>query len=191
MKKEVIVLDANQTLSQNICNMLEVHSYKTASLNSLADLNGYMAESQCQAVILNLDNMPVTNKTLKELKSKNPLTSIITVSKRQFHPELAESLREYISVCLTDPVDPDEVNFQLLALETDDPIPAAADQLARRGLQLNERGRMLTDATATRAAIAGGATSTGCPAWPCTAGRSPSLSGKVPCTSQPPSPPIW
>jgi len=113
MKKEVIVLYGNQTLSQNICNMLEVHSYKLASLNSLADLNGYMAESQCRAVILNLDNMPVTNKTLKELKSKNPLTSIISVSKRQFHPELAESLREYISVCLTDPVDPDELIYWL------------------------------------------------------------------------------
>ena len=41
----------------------------------------------------------------------------------------------------------------LLALETDDPIAAAAEQFDRRGLQLNEGGRVITDAEATRAAI--------------------------------------
>ncbi len=113
MKNEVVVLDANQTRSQNICNMLKAHSFKTASLNSLSDLNGYMAEGLCPAVILNLDNITVTNKILKQFKAKNPLTNIIAVSERQFHPELAESLREYISVCLTEPVDSDELIYWL------------------------------------------------------------------------------
>ena len=42
----------------------------------------------------------------------------------------------------------------LLALATEDPVGAAAAQLERRGLQLNEGGRVLTDPDATRAAIA-------------------------------------
>ena len=113
MKKEVVVLDANQAQSQNICNMLEGHNYKVASLNSLLDLNGYMENSTCPAIILNLDNIAVTNKILKQLKAKNPLTSIIAVSERQFHPELEEALREYISVCLTEPLDPDELTYWL------------------------------------------------------------------------------
>ncbi len=41
----------------------------------------------------------------------------------------------------------------LLALESDDPVAAAADQLSRRGLQLNEGGRVITDPDATRNAI--------------------------------------
>lgn len=113
MKNEVVVLDANQTQSQNICNMLKAQSYKTASVNSLSDLNGYMQDSTCPAVILNLDNISVTNKILKQIKAKNPLTSIIAISERQFHPELEESLREYISVCLTEPLDPDELIYWL------------------------------------------------------------------------------
>jgi DNA-binding NtrC family response regulator len=113
MKKEIVVLDANQTQSQNICNMLEAHNYKTALLNSLSDLNSYMDENICPALILNLDNIAVTNKILKQLKTNNPLTSIIAVSERQFHPELEESLREYISVCLTKPVDPDDLIYWL------------------------------------------------------------------------------
>ena len=113
MKNEVIVLDADQTQSQNICNMLETHNYKAAPVNSLTDFNGYMEDSTCRAVILNLDNITVTNKILKKLKAKRPLTNIIAVSERQFHPELEESLREYISVCLTEPVDPDELIYWL------------------------------------------------------------------------------
>jgi DNA-binding NtrC family response regulator len=113
MKNEVVVLDANQTQSQKICNMLEAHNYKARSLNSLADFNGYMEDSTCRAVILNIDNISVTNKILKQLKAKNPLTNFIAISERQFHPELEESLREYISVCLTEPVDPDELIYWL------------------------------------------------------------------------------
>ena len=93
--------------------MLEAHSYKTASLNSLADLNSYMQDIACPAVILNLDNITVTNKILRQLKAKNPLTHIIGISERQFHPELEEALREYISVCLTEPLDPDELIYWL------------------------------------------------------------------------------
>jgi DNA-binding NtrC family response regulator len=119
MKKEVVVLDANQTQSQNICDMLEAQNYKTASLNSLSDLNGYMEDNASPAVILNLDNITVTNTILRQLKAKNPLTNIIAVSERQFHPELEESLREYISVCLTEPVDPDELNYWLKAVFED------------------------------------------------------------------------
>ena len=113
MKNEVVVLDTDQNHSESICHMLEAHSYRSASLNSLTDLDSYMAKNPCRAVILNLDSISVTNKTLKQLKADHPSTSIIAVSERQFHPELAESLREYISVCLTQPVDSEELTYWL------------------------------------------------------------------------------
>jgi DNA-binding NarL/FixJ family response regulator len=62
---------------------------------------------------LNLDNVAVTNKVFRELKKKRPLLNIIALSKRQFHPELEEALREYISVCLAKPVDADELVYWL------------------------------------------------------------------------------
>jgi CheY-like chemotaxis protein len=62
---------------------------------------------------LNLDNISVTNKTLRDLKRKKPLINIIAHSKRQFHPELEEALREYISVCLAEPVDTEELGYWL------------------------------------------------------------------------------
>ena len=67
-------------------------------------------------MVLNLDNIAVTNKTLRDLKRNNPAINIIAVSKRQFHPELEEALREYISVCLAEPVDTDELGYWLKSI---------------------------------------------------------------------------
>jgi DNA-binding NtrC family response regulator len=113
MKKEILVLDANKTQFKNICNVLEAHNYKAASVNSLTDLNGYIEGSDSRTLILNLDNISVTNKILKQLKAKNPLFNIIAVSERRFHPELGDALRECISICLATPIDEDELMYWL------------------------------------------------------------------------------
>ena len=80
------------------------------------DLEPYLHESDCRAIILNLDNIRATNKTLRDLKRKKPLASIIALSERQFHPELEEAFREYISVCLKQPLDSDELVYWLRSI---------------------------------------------------------------------------
>ena len=115
-KKEVIVLDADTTKSQNLVAFLKDNSYAATALNSLANIDRYMEESDCRAVVLNLDSISVTNKTLRNLKRKKPMINIIAHSKRQFHPELEEALREHISVCLVDPVDTEELGYWLKSL---------------------------------------------------------------------------
>ncbi len=112
-EKEVIVLDTDTTQSQNLVAFLSDNAYTATPMNSLANMGQYVAETDCRAVVLNLDNIPVTNKILRDLKRKNPSINIIAHSKRQFHPELEEALREYISVCLAEPVDTDELAYWL------------------------------------------------------------------------------
>ncbi len=112
-EKEVIVLDTDTTQSQNLVTFLNDNAYTATPMNSLANMDQYMAETDCRAVVLNLDNIPVTNKSLKDLKRKKPSINIIAHSNRQFHPELEEALREYISVCLAEPVDTDELVYWL------------------------------------------------------------------------------
>jgi DNA-binding NtrC family response regulator len=113
MKKEVVVLDADQKQGNNLCRLLTDHQYETAPLSSLKALDDYLEKSECRALIMNLDNVAVSNKALRELKRKKPLINIIAVSERQFHPELEEALREYISVCLAKPIDRDELMYWL------------------------------------------------------------------------------
>jgi len=115
-EKEVIVLDADTAQSQDLVAFLNDNTYTATPMNSLANMDRYAAEANCRAVVLNLDNIAVTNKTLRDLKRNNPAINIIAVSKRQFHPELEEALREYISVCLAEPVDTDELGYWLKSI---------------------------------------------------------------------------
>jgi DNA-binding NtrC family response regulator len=112
-EKEVIVLDADTKQSQKLCALLKENTYTTIPLNSLANMDQYIDDSDCRTVVLNLDNISVTNRALRDLKRKKPLVNIIAYSNRQFHPELEEALREYISVCLAQPVDTEELVYWL------------------------------------------------------------------------------
>ena len=113
MEKEVVVLDTDKKQCKRLCALLTDHEYLSTAMNSLIKMDLYLGDSDCRAIIVNLDNVSVTNKSLKQLKSKNPSVSIIALSERQFHPELEEALREYISVCLSLPVDPDDLTYWL------------------------------------------------------------------------------
>ena len=116
MKKEVVVLDTDTQKGQGLCNLLSGHHFTPVQMSTLGDLDPYLHASDCRAVILNLDNIRVTNRTLRDLKRKKPLTSIIALSERQFHPELEEAFREYISVCLKQPLDSDDLVYWLRSI---------------------------------------------------------------------------
>ena len=116
MKKEVIVLDTDAHQCQGLCNLLSGYHFTTVQMYTWGDLEPYLHESDCRAIILNLDNIRATNKTLRDLKRKKPLASIIALSERQFHPELEEAFREYISVCLKQPPDSDELVYWLRSI---------------------------------------------------------------------------
>jgi DNA-binding NarL/FixJ family response regulator len=94
-------------------------------MSTLGDLEPYLHASDCRAVILNLDNIRVSNKTFRDLKRKQPLTNIIALSERQFHPELEEAFREYISVCLKQPLDSDELVYWLRSIFENNEQPNA------------------------------------------------------------------
>lgn len=116
MKKEVVVLDTDPQQCQGLCNLLSGYHFATVQMNTWGELEPYLHASDCRAIILNLDNIGVTNRTLRDLKRKKPLTNIIALSERQFHPELEEAFREYISVCLKQPLDSDELVYWLRSI---------------------------------------------------------------------------
>jgi len=125
MKKEVLVLDPDEQQSRILCEVLTAFDYTAISMNSLAKIDRYIEENDCRAFILNLDQVAVTNKVFRKLKTKRPLLNIIALSKRQIHPELEEAIREYISVCLARPVDSDELVYWLKTIFENDQTPRA------------------------------------------------------------------
>jgi len=113
MERKVAVLDIDKKQCKSLCALLTDHEYMSTPLTSLTNMDQYLEEIDCRVIILNLDTITVNNKTFKDLKRKKPLVNIIAFSERQYHPELEEALRDYISVCLAKPVDPDELFYWL------------------------------------------------------------------------------
>lgn len=113
MKNLVVVLDTDKKQRDSLCTLLTDNNYEATPMSMLSELEQQLEQNDCQAAIVNLDNISVTNKDFRFFNQKKPAMSIIALSERQFHPELEESLREYISVCLAKPIDSDELLFWL------------------------------------------------------------------------------
>ena len=125
MKREIVVLDTDAHQCEVLCDFLSSLHFETVRINAIGDLVPYLCTSDCRAVILSLDNIRVNNRTLRDLKRKKPLTSIIALSQRQFHPELEEAFRDYISVCLKQPLDSEELAYWLKSIFENDEAPSA------------------------------------------------------------------
>ncbi len=116
MDGSIVVVAAEPEQYRTISAILEPNHYRTAILDSLCDLSKNIREGFYHAVILDLDSLPVDNRSIRELRKQNPEVPIIALSSRTFHPELQEALSLYISACLAKPVNPDELIYWLRSI---------------------------------------------------------------------------
>ena len=128
MEKGIVVLDANEEQCQKLCTMLEEWHYPATPMHSLRDLETYIQASDCRAVILDLDTVPVDNRVLRKLKRMDQSLRIMVLSSRPFHPELEEAMSSYIYACLGKPVDPDELVYWLKTIYENDANPRRLPQ---------------------------------------------------------------
>ena len=122
MKKAIVVVDADQDQCRRICNLLEKDQYSTVSTHSIQYLEDNLKQSNCLAVILDIDTVPVDNRTVRELTIKFPEVYFFCLSEQSFHPELKDAICYHIYACLNKPVDPDELFYFLRSIyenETD------------------------------------------------------------------------
>jgi len=114
MEKRIVVLDADAAQCREISNLLRSFDVKVA--HSLSELQEYLIESECRAILIDLDTVSIDNRTLGHIKRQHPDTEIIAKSERRFHPELEEALRSHIHSCLAKPLDADELIFWLKSI---------------------------------------------------------------------------
>ncbi len=117
MKKSVLVVDADQNQCRRLCAMLGKNSFSTIPLPSIEHLEATIKQSSCLAVFLDIDTVPVNNRTVRELTIKFPGVYFFCISKRPFHPELHDAISYHIYACLNRPVDPDELFYWLRSIE--------------------------------------------------------------------------
>ncbi len=122
MKKNIVVVDADQNQCRRLCTLLEKNQFSTISMPSIQYLEANLKQSSCLAVILDIDSVPVDNRTVRELTIKFPEVHFFCLSEQSFHPELQDAICYHIYACLNKPVDPDELFYFLRSIyenETD------------------------------------------------------------------------
>jgi DNA-binding NtrC family response regulator len=116
MDRPIVVVDADKAQCKKLCTLLERSNYRTVASHSLSNLERSVEEGALQVVILDLDNLPVDNRFIMDLRRENPGVRIMGLSSRPFHPELQEAISKHFYACLYKPVDTDELLFWLRSI---------------------------------------------------------------------------
>ena len=116
MEKRVVVLDADEEQCLELCAILDEWQYRATPMHSLPNLETFMQSAACRVVIMDIDNVPVDNRTIRNLRTRNPEVFLLCLSKYRFHPELHEALSSHIFACINRPIDQDELFYWLRSI---------------------------------------------------------------------------
>lgn len=103
-----------------LSRLLQETGYIVQTVGSAAELRNRLSEKTCAAVIMDIDSVAVDNRIIRDLASAFPTIPVLCISKKRFHPELGDSIRNHIYACLAKPVDPDELSYWLKCIREDD-----------------------------------------------------------------------
>ena len=119
IKKEIVVLDADEKECQQLCAMIEEGHYRATSIHSLPNLERYLLGSACLVVILDVETVP-DNRAIRDLTIKHPGIYFLGMSRHRFNPELREAICYHLYACLNKTVDPDELFYWLKSIFEDE-----------------------------------------------------------------------
>jgi DNA-binding NtrC family response regulator len=123
MKKKIIVLDANQNSREELSDIINSKNYPFTQSQALSSLEDLLDSNQYVAVVLDIDSVPVDNRTIRELAIEYPGVRFLCTSRDRFHPELKDAICYHIYACLNKPVDPDELLFWIKSIYEEENIP--------------------------------------------------------------------
>jgi DNA-binding NtrC family response regulator len=122
-QKTILLMNADPVESAGIAHLLKESELETQSVTTSFELKKKLQDASFIAVIIDLDSMPMDNRSIKDLALQSPNAPFLCISKERFHPELKDSIRDHIYACLTKPIDPDELKYWLKCIRKDDRKP--------------------------------------------------------------------
>ncbi len=123
MGKRIVILDGIKESGNELCTVLESLNYPTFSIQTVQHLKELLECSDFTAVIIDIDSVPVDNRTLRNLSSAYPCVRFLCTSKDRFHPDLKDAIRNHFYACLNKPVDPDELLYWIKSILEEENIP--------------------------------------------------------------------
>ena len=119
MESKLLIVNNNEIESQYLYELLTAEGYQIELAIQLSDLQHLMATHSYLAVLLDVDSIPVENRTIRDLVLKHPGIPFLCTSRDRFHPELKDAICYHIFACINKPVDPDELLYWLRCIRDD------------------------------------------------------------------------
>ena len=116
MQKCILVVNTDKKQCRELGELIEKEGYSVSALHSLQNLETYLEENKFQAVIIDIDTVPIDNSMIRKLTLKFPETYFFCLSVQPFHPELQDAICYHIYACLNKPVDEDELFYFLRSI---------------------------------------------------------------------------
>lgn len=109
--QDILIANSDSDEAMHLADMIRAAKCRSRSCRSLTDLMALLSNTSFLAVILDIDNLDIDNRTIRSLTLAHPDTCFLCTSSERFHPELQEALRDHIFACITKPVDPEEMLY--------------------------------------------------------------------------------
>lgn len=113
MSTQVFLVDPDEYRIARLSELIRDQGFDTENLHSLSQLMESIPGKDQPIVILDLDQLPLDDRFIRELVRCNPGIRILGLSTRPFHPELSESLKKHIYACLGQPPEREELIYCL------------------------------------------------------------------------------
>lgn len=116
MDSKVLVVNANKKEAEEIAGTLLPAGYAPWIINSMAEVEPALSAGGCLAVLLDLDSIQVSNRTVRQMTLRFPQVCFLCTSWKPFHPELQDAICYHIYACVQKPVDPDELLYWMKSI---------------------------------------------------------------------------
>ncbi len=118
-----VILIINDSLEERtlMAAILDEMNLRLRRADSVAALAAAAREESPAALIVDIDDVSMTNRMIREIATGFPRLPVLGISSQRFHPDLAESIRDCIYACLHRPLDPDELRYWLKSILKDGP----------------------------------------------------------------------
>jgi hypothetical protein len=118
-RNRVIILGADPLEADTFRRLIESGPYHTEQYDGLAELQKHASDSWL-AIILDIDSIPLDNRTIRNLTLAYPAVSFFCTSWERFHPEIKDSICYHLFACLSKPIDADELHYLLKCVGDDE-----------------------------------------------------------------------
>jgi hypothetical protein len=118
-RNRVIILGAAPQDTASICRLIETGPYRTQHYACLEELKKHASDTWL-AIILDIDSVPLDNRTIRNLTLAYPAIAFFCTSWERFHPEIKDAICYHLFACLNKPIDADELHYLLKCISDDE-----------------------------------------------------------------------